>query len=114
VLAVKRGKLRWQGGRLVIEIPAIIRIPVELEAFAQHAQDAITLTPREKQVLEGILRQQQNKEIAASVGICERTVKYHVSALLLKFGVKGRGELIEKLAGPRSRAVLAEDASGKS
>jgi Bacterial regulatory proteins, luxR family len=36
-----------------------------------------------------------NKEIAASLNLSERTVKFHVSSLLIKFRVRGRMELAE-------------------
>lgn len=51
------------------------------------------LTRREMQVLRGVEEMLSNKEIGARLNIAERTVKFHVSSLLLKFGVRGRGEL---------------------
>jgi len=58
---------------------------------------------------DAVRRQLQNKEIAAELNVSERTIKFYVSSLLLKFGVAGRGELISKLGGTRSRAVLPAD-----
>ena len=54
----------------------------------------VLLTSREKQVLEGIRDDLQNKEIAARLNISERTVKFHVSSILLKCGVHFRTELM--------------------
>ncbi|MGH9467273.1 MAG: response regulator transcription factor [Terriglobales bacterium] len=51
------------------------------------------LRPRERQVLDGIVAQRSNKEIASDVGISERTVKFHVSNLLHRFTVQTRHEL---------------------
>jgi DNA-binding NarL/FixJ family response regulator len=51
------------------------------------------LTPREQQVLSYVLLGKANKEIADQVNLSVRTVKFHVSSLLLKYGVRGRGEL---------------------
>jgi DNA-binding NarL/FixJ family response regulator len=48
------------------------------------------LTVREKQVLSGIVRGLANKEIAKEINLAERTVKFHVSNLLAKYGVPGR------------------------
>jgi DNA-binding CsgD family transcriptional regulator len=45
-------------------------------------------------VLDGLLANLSNKEIAARLNISERTVKFHVSNLLAKFGVERRQELI--------------------
>ena len=52
------------------------------------------LTKREWQVLEGINRNLSNKEIACELILSERTVKFHVSSLLVKFGVKSRLQLL--------------------
>ena len=53
----------------------------------------IKLTRREKEVLQGVLQSLSNKQIAQQVNLSERTVKFHVSSLLLKYRVKGRMEL---------------------
>jgi len=61
---------------------------------AGHAvNSAIKLTRREEEVLGGVMRSLANKEIAASLNLSERTVKFHVSSLLSKFRVRGRMEL---------------------
>jgi DNA-binding NarL/FixJ family response regulator len=52
------------------------------------------LSAREQQVLEGLLGNLSNKEIAARLHISERTVKFHVSNLLTKYGVQRRAELL--------------------
>lgn len=52
------------------------------------------LTPREQQVLEALLKNFSNKEIANELHLSERTVKFHVSRLLQKFGVHRRADLI--------------------
>jgi|GEM_PF-5716978 len=83
----------WENGRLVIEIQAVIRVPIEFEALSSHVLDRMKLTARESQALDGILKGLQNKEIAFRMGISERTVKQHVSAVLEKFNAKSRGEL---------------------
>jgi DNA-binding NarL/FixJ family response regulator len=52
------------------------------------------LSGRERQVLDGLLENLSNKEIAAQLNISERTVKFHVSNLLSKFRVQRRADLI--------------------
>jgi DNA-binding CsgD family transcriptional regulator len=57
---------------------------------------SIKLTRREEEVLGGVMRSLANKEIAAALNLSERTVKFHVSSLLAKFGVRGRMELVRE------------------
>jgi DNA-binding NarL/FixJ family response regulator len=52
------------------------------------------LTPREKEVLAALASGLQNKEIAAQLVISERTVKFHVSAILGKLGAGNRTEAV--------------------
>ena len=40
-----------------------------------------------------------NKEIASKLNITVRTVKFHISSLLSKFGVESRAELARRAAG---------------
>jgi len=66
---------------------------------AGHAVgSSVRLTRREEEVLGGIMRTLANKEIAASLNLSERTVKFHVSSLLAKFRVRGRMELVREAA----------------
>ncbi|HZT70142.1 MAG TPA: response regulator transcription factor [Terriglobia bacterium] len=52
------------------------------------------LSPRERQVLECLLENLSNKEIAKRLNISERTAKFHVSNLLAKFDVRRRVDLV--------------------
>ena len=52
------------------------------------------LSRREQEVLDSLLENLSNKEIANKLNIAERTVKFHVSNLLNKFGVRRRADLI--------------------
>jgi len=91
--------VQWVDGRLVIEIPATIQIPLNITAMITRAEDEMWLTPRERLALAGILRGQANKEIAAAMGVSLRTVKMYVSNLLEKFNLSSRGELQARLTG---------------
>ena len=55
---------------------------------------ASDLSRREREVLDALLENLANKEIASRLNISERTVKFHVSNLLSKFGVRRRADLI--------------------
>ena len=69
----------------------------------------VKLTRREEEVLQGVMRSLANKEIAATLNLSERTVKFHVSSLLSKFRVRGRMELVREASrttlGPLSMAT---------
>ena len=63
-----------------------------------NAKPQTSLSLRQDQVLAGITQNLTNKEIAAKLNISERTVKFHVSALLQKFDVRGRVDLMLEAA----------------
>jgi DNA-binding NarL/FixJ family response regulator len=55
-------------------------------------------TAREDQVVKFIIRGFSNKQIASLLGTSERTVKFHVSNILQKAGIRSREGLLQKLA----------------
>lgn len=56
------------------------------------AESAEPLTPRESEVLRLLAEGRTNKEIATALSITERTVKFHVGAILGKLGAGNRTE----------------------
>jgi len=70
----------------------------QLLSVGRAIDTKVKISPREREVLEGLLQYQANKEIAARLNLTERTVKFHVSSLLAKFGVRDRGQLIREAA----------------
>jgi DNA-binding NarL/FixJ family response regulator len=58
------------------------------------------LTPRELAVLRLVAVGQSNRQIASSLGISERTVKFHVTAIFNKLGADNRAQAVA-LAGRR-------------
>lgn len=76
------------------------------------------LTPREIQIISGILRGEGNKDIARKFGLSENTVKHHLTNVFGKLGVGNRLELAlfvvnRELLGRRS-AEHVPHASGSS
>jgi len=61
----------------------------------RRAEGSLHLTPREREVLALVLQGEQNKEIAARLGVAEQSAKDHVSELLRKFGVPNRAALAD-------------------
>jgi len=53
-----------------------------------------TLTPREVEVLQHVVQGKLNKQIAYDLGIHERTVKLHRTAITTKLGVQSNAELM--------------------
>jgi two-component system, NarL family, response regulator LiaR len=74
------------GGGALLHPTVAARLMEELAA----AGPADTLTARERDVLALIGRGLPNKLIARELGIAEKTVKAHVSAVLAKLGVTDR------------------------
>jgi FixJ family two-component response regulator len=53
-----------------------------------------TLTHREREVLEYVIAGRLNKQIAASLGTVEKTVKVHRGRMMAKLGVRSVAELV--------------------
>ena len=68
-----------------------------------------SLSPRQKEVLHSVLSNRANKEIASKLNITVRTVKFHISTLLSKFGVETRTELARRAAGFASPPLLTPE-----
>lgn len=58
-----------------------------------------SLSARQREVLHAVLCNRANKEIASKLNITVRTVKFHISTLLSKFGVESRADLAQRASG---------------
>jgi DNA-binding NarL/FixJ family response regulator len=73
-------------GRVYLASEAAARLMREVRA----PEDPEALTDREAEILMLLARGKANKQIASSLYISEKTVKAHVSAILMKLGVQSR------------------------
>jgi two-component system NarL family response regulator len=71
------------------------RIPPAVAArLAERVLSGPDLSPRELEVLQGIVRGESNKEIGAALAISEGTVKAHINSILGKLGVTDRTQAV--------------------
>lgn len=61
---------------------------------AACAQRLATLTPREREVLAGLVKGRLNKQIAAELGIVEQTVKFHRARIMERMQAQTVAELM--------------------
>jgi DNA-binding CsgD family transcriptional regulator len=95
-----------------------------LDAAAERAQEllaagralgaGVKVSRREQEVLDCVLQSLSNKEIASRLNVAERTVKFHVSSLLAKFGVTDRVALsreasLSRMPGPSSIGQISPE-----
>jgi pimeloyl-ACP methyl ester carboxylesterase/DNA-binding CsgD family transcriptional regulator len=96
----------WQ--RIVAEIDAFLNQPVEAGP-PRHNLPLGDLTGRERDVLEAIAQGLDNTEIAAALGMSEKTVRNYVTRVLDKIGAEHRYQAIVRARdagfGMKSRAT---------
>ena len=71
----------------------------ELLAEGLALANPVALSPRQREILHAVVCNRANKEIASNLNITVRTVKFHISTLLDKFGVDNRAELARRATG---------------
>ena len=79
------------GAAPLAALVAGVRLRGGLDSLPTVAEDG--LTPRVREILSWVARGASNRDIAEALFISPKTVSVHVSALLRKFGVSGRGDL---------------------
>lgn len=112
--------------------------PVEAQALLQSVHEALersaielrkringavakrraeTLTPRERQVFEGVVDGLLNKQIAAQFGVSEKTIKVHRGRVMHKMGVHTVAQLVrisDQLSSSEEQEPRALAASARS
>jgi DNA-binding NarL/FixJ family response regulator len=81
----------------IIFVPAFLaELPAEEDAYERPSRSRIdglaseSLTPRQRDVLQLLVRGSSNKEIAIALGLSEGTVKVHLAAVFRALGVNSR------------------------
>lgn len=102
VQCIARQKMPREFGILVATdedlVSSLVGRTMKVIEGCSNAKPQTSLSLRQDQVLAGITQNLSNKEIASKLNISERTVKFHVSALLQKFDVRGRVDLMLEAA----------------
>lgn len=75
--------------------PAIAaKLAQRIQHFDADSNPSVTVTPREREILQHMARGHTNREIAAALHISENTVKTHISNLYQKLEVNDRTEAV--------------------
>jgi FixJ family two-component response regulator len=103
VRAMKNGALDF----LEKPVDQDVLLPTIEQAIAQHRQDCAmksrldeinlrlgSLSPREREVMDHVIAGRLNKQIAADLGIAEKTVKVHRGRAMSKMQVRSVAELV--------------------
>lgn len=89
------------GERLLLTVRAAIlrNHQLRLDGAARDAilQRLATLTPREREVLSMVVEGKLNKQVAAELGIVEKTIKVHRARVMAKMQVKSLAALVQQL-----------------
>ncbi len=85
--AVLEGAL-WAPPRILFEYQRQVKLLLNFQILP-----SASLTARETQILQLVIRRLSNQEIADALGIKERTVRFHIFNIFNKLRVESRGDL---------------------
>ncbi|HEX5586203.1 MAG TPA: response regulator transcription factor [Acidimicrobiia bacterium] len=79
----------------------------------RHPRDPSRLTSRESEVLEGLMRGESTKQLAARLGVSRATARTHVQSVLTKLGAHSRLEAVALASRAQgAHDVITPQASG--
>ena len=97
-MVVDNGGL-WVGPELLSRLrDSLARMPVAHIPTLNGKLAA--LSPREREVALAVAAGASNKEVARNMGITERTVKAHLTAIFTRLGIRDRMQLVLMMNGP--------------
>lgn len=67
-----------------------------LKKIQNLRHSGLLLTPREREILQGVAEGWTNREIAQRLSVAERTVETHLAAVFQKLGVRNRAEAVRE------------------
>ena len=73
---------------------------------SQQATDDLALSEREREVLAAVAQGLRSKEIAAALGVTERTIRAHLATIFTKLGVDSRASAV---AAAMRRGLLPQE-----
>jgi pimeloyl-ACP methyl ester carboxylesterase/DNA-binding CsgD family transcriptional regulator len=76
--------------------PAFARFCEAVTDFVSGADDALRLTPRERELAGLVAQGLDNAQIAARLGVADKTVRNALSSLYAKLGVDGRARAVAR------------------
>src|SRR4029077_5048983 len=79
-------------------VDGLVGRATQLIQTCSEAKLPVPLSRRQQELLSAVAQNLTNKEIAGRLNVSVRTVKFHVSALLEKFEVRGRVDLMLEAA----------------
>lgn len=75
-----------EDGFLVIRVP--LTVAEKVDSIAEHVPEGVRLTPRQKEMFEGLLTGRSVRQIADSIGISVGCAKFHTYQLLKRLGLR--------------------------
>ena len=90
-----------------VEVTRPLRVAESSTSYTRELDEEMRLTPREREILDALLRGSRPPEIARSLFISIHTVRRHAQAVFRKLGVHSQIELMHRFggAGHRRRTV---------
>ncbi len=85
-------------GETLLRPEVLAKVLSHKEPASVRSDEPLSLTDREREVLQAVARGERSKEIAAQLGVTERTVKAHLTAIYNKLGVDSRAAAIAAAA----------------